>query len=352
MTPVAILTEEDYFADIIPAIRRLGAGSRVCLTTMDFHPRETIIAALVEALVNAAKRGAIVYFMVDAHTFMYDYDERATGPLLRTGGIEHTTSLEFLDKYASLQTLAAAGGYFSIVNKPATRMTVPIAGRSHIKTCVINDTVYIGGVNLGKAWQIDFMTRFADREIADWIFGFVANAVTAGSVRKALRDTDRELRLDTNSTILVDAGKRNQSAILAAALRVIDEAREHIFITCQFFPNSITAAHLARAHRRGVKVEVFYNHPGKQTRTLGVVQKAILLHEKMRLPAQLFLKQLPATHRRIHAKVLATDKAAIIGSHNYVNAGVRLGTAEIALLRHDPAFAREVIQKVRPYLEN
>jgi len=39
---------------------------------------------------------------------------------------------------------------------------------------------------------------------------------------------------------------------------------------------------------------------------------------------------------------MANEKAAIVGSHNFVELGVKYGTPEIALRREDPDFARAV----------
>jgi hypothetical protein len=56
---------------------------------------------------------------------------------------------------------------------------------------------------------------------------------------------------------------------------------------------------------------------------------------------------LPKTGPGLHAKLIATEKGAIIGSHNYVRTGVQLGTAEIALMRYDTVFARNAIAALR-----
>jgi hypothetical protein len=46
----------------------------------------------------------------------------------------------------------------------------------------------------------------------------------------------------------------------------------------------------------------------------------------------------------IHAKLIATERAAMIGSHNYVVQGVSLGTAEAAILRNDPQFSEQAVE--------
>ena len=60
--------------------------------------------------------------------------------------------------------------------------------------------------------------------------------------------------------------KRRSSSSTKPAIRV-----HHL----QFFPNSQTARHLARAHQRGVRVTVIYNHPS-QHRTHYPLQQAVV----------------------------------------------------------------------------
>jgi phosphatidylserine/phosphatidylglycerophosphate/cardiolipin synthase-like enzyme len=145
--------------------------------------------------------------------------------------------------------------------------------------------------------------------------------------------------------ILIDAGVPKQSTIYDHALALIDDAREHIFFTCQYFPGGKTARHLLAAHKRGVDVRIVYSHPLAH----GVKSPGHYLYnarERLRLPAEFFADQRTAKAPLLHAKVIATEKGAIVGSHNYVSQGVWLGTAEIALLNQDPAFAKAVIRKI------
>jgi hypothetical protein len=44
----------------------------------------------------------------------------------------------------------------------------------------------------------------------------------------------------------------------------------------------------------------------------------------------------------MHLKGLASEKQAMAGSHNYIERGIRGGTAELVLRRRDSVFARQV----------
>jgi phosphatidylserine/phosphatidylglycerophosphate/cardiolipin synthase-like enzyme len=352
MVPITPFYAPSYFTEMLDTIRQAQAGDRLGLTTMNFDPIEPTIAEVMQQLTAAAERGVLVYMLVDAHAFMVDYREGSTGPLLKDGTLDSPQAAkEFRVKFQSLKTLAAAGGHYSVINLPRSRVTLPVAGRSHIKTFIHNGTYYIGGCNIGRTAQIDCMVRVVDQSTADWLWNLLVSAADSGSMRTALRDTDRQLQIDTQTDLFVDAGKGSQSLILQEALQLIDAAEEYVYMTCQFFPNSITASHLAQAHKRGVRVAVYYNGTAKQTKFFGMIQQAVLLGERMRHPKELFLKELPAHAERLHAKVIATDKGAMIGSHNYVTLGVRLGTAEVALLRRDRQFSKELTELLLPHLE-
>lgn len=345
-----VFTDQEYLQEVTKKINALGKGDRVVLTTMDFNPVEQPVNKVVRALIEASSRGANVHLLVDAFAFMVGEHGEPNGSFLQHGGIEASRSKLFSDKYALLEELRHAGGKYVIVNKPSTRLAIPFIGRSHIKLAIINNHVYLGGRNLGNVWQIDCMVGFYDKPAADYLWGFILNIENKGNVREVLHSTDQIEKIDDKTSLLIDAGKPGQSLIFETALKFIDEAEDWLTITCQYFPSDITAAHLARAVKRGVQVRAYYNHPNKHRGIGRVAQNLILASGRLRLPSQLFAHQLPANHRRIHAKLLASEKGAIIGSHNYISAGVRFGTAEIALVRQNPGFGKQLVDLLVPYL--
>jgi phosphatidylserine/phosphatidylglycerophosphate/cardiolipin synthase-like enzyme len=160
-----------------------------------------------------------------------------------------------------------------------------------------------------------------------------------------MQQTDNSHVVNETMSLFVDSGVPGKSLILQQAHALIDSARESVTITCQYFPGNETGQRLLAAHRRGVKVAIFFSPPSAH----GVLRPAHWLHnfrERRRLPADFFAGQLPSHAAKLHAKIIATESAAMIGSHNYVQAGVSFGTAEIALLRRDPSFARALVAKI------
>jgi hypothetical protein len=80
------------------------------------------------------------------------------------------------------------------------------------------------------------------------------------------------------------------------------------------------------------------------------VHHAVIRAEKLHRPRELFAHQLPKDLKRLHAKLLASEHGAFVGSHNYVTHGVNFGTAEIAIRRYDPAFALGTLEVLKQHL--
>ncbi|HEX3568170.1 MAG TPA: phospholipase D-like domain-containing protein [Candidatus Saccharimonadales bacterium] len=340
-SPIALLDKREYFAELTAKVRATKRGERVAITSMTFDPEEEpAVQSLLSALYDAADRGVHVTLLVDAHSFMISGKDLPSGPLLRRTDVAHGNA-NFRSKLQALETLKKHGGSYAIINKPSKRLSNPFAGRSHIKIAVVNDDSYVGGCNLSTL-QVDAMVRLDEPKLADWLYNFTQQVRDTGSVRETLLDTDQTIPVDDFAQLIIDAGVPNQSTIYDEALRLIDEANEWIVFTCQFFPNGQTILHLAKALERGVHVYLFYNHPSKHSHIHKLAHHLVVLHERSRWPRELFKRQIAKQNDRIHAKIIATDQAAVIGSHNYVPAGVKFGTAEASVLSNDPAFAREV----------
>ena len=340
----------DYFADLARRIGRAKSGSTVTLATMSFIPTDDGIPAVVDALCEAAGRGVRVELAVDAYNFLLS-KHKIVGPLWFSGELPRSVPAFYREKLAALERLKASGGHYTVTNVPARPFMLPFGGRSHIKYSVVDDYVYVGGCNLNTSRDIDLMAGWQDEAAAAWLRAFATDVRKGRNVRKTLQGRDVTERLGSNTELLIDAGVPKQSVIYKKALELIDEAQESVFITCQFFPNSTTTRHLVAAHRRGVDITVLFNHPS-QHRLHYPLQQAVVWREQMRSPKVFFAHQLPRGERYLHAKLIATERGAIIGSHNYVTAGVNFGTAEIALLRHDPEFALAALRSLHQELSS
>lgn len=344
-----IYGKAEYYRDLIARIDKAGPGEHVAVATMNFEPLDAGVPALIDALCTAAGRGADVRFSIDAYNFLSSKNKLA-GPTVFTGKLPKHALPFYRQKLAALERLRACGGKYTITNMPTRAFTSPFASRSHIKYAVVNDYVYVGGCNISKTDVIDVMVGWRDATTAAWLLEFARDVDTAGSVRAALRGQDVTRAVDQQTELLIDAGVRDQSVIYQRALELIDQAEQSVYITCQFFPNSETTRHLVRAHQRGAEITIVFNHPIKHGAHYPL-QQAVVWRERTRTPKVFFAHQLSLRQHYLHAKLIATEKGAIIGSHNYVRAGINWGTAEIALLRRDPGFALAAIEAIKTQIK-
>ena len=347
MISITPLAAQEYFAEITEKISSAVKGDRVALTSMTFDPQESGMAALMGALRDAAEHGAQVTLLIDAHSFMFQTGGWPNGPSLWPIQLNQHTARYYQRKLRVIESLQKAGCTVQIINEPHG-LHNPYGGRSHIKLTVINNLSYLGGCNLSGDDTADMMLRLDDKSTTAYLYDQVAAIAKTKRTRDALQ-ADQSHSVDEQTTLYIDQGKPGQSLIYARALQLIDDAQEYIVMTCQYFPDRLTMQHLERAIKRGVKVELYFNHPlhTKQEQPLKPIHWLRLRHARLRYPTILFKHMLPRSCPYLHLKLIATEQGAILGSHNYVEVGVRFGTAEIALIRMNQGFSQELIKKVQ-----
>jgi len=337
----AVYDKPGYLTQLAADIAATKKGDRVLLLTMNFQPDDAYVAPVVTALEAAARRGVHADFSMDAHDFMLA-NHRRPGPLWYRRTLPAHVPKPFQPRLEALHRLYKAGAHVGVSNQPGMRFTSPFAGRSHIKLGLVNNRVYIGGCNLNGSDIIDAMVGWDDARSANWLYTLLRPLVATQSTRATLGAADHVWQVDDRTTLLVDAGVKDQSIIFDRALQAIDNATDWVVITCQFFPNSITAQALKRAQKRGVRVFPIFNHYRQHTMPNNLLQHSVTWRERRRMPANFFKYELPPHLPFMHAKLLATDKEFLNGSHNYIKAGVHFGTAEIALHRTDPGLSRQL----------
>lgn len=349
---IKVLTTTQYFDDVTKRLLAAKKNERIGATTMGFDPSEPRVAKFMEALTAAATNGARVLLAVDSISFMIDSRSGLpNGPIMTHRDPLKSKGKYYGQKAKSLIHFKKAGGQFKIINQPHGVLPNPIAGRSHIKTVVVGNDVYLGGCNLNGSDKMDLMLRMNDTSTADYLYSLVEGIIKTGRTQSAMHFRDQEMAIDKYTSLLVDSGARGQSTIMENALQVIDNADEWLLMTCQYFPNSTTARHLSAALARGVKIKLYFGRPG-QHKVMSLGHRLSIWQERSRNPKELFELQLTKDQPEIHAKLIATEKEAIIGSHNYVTAGVKLGTAEAAILRRDPKFAGQIAAVMEKQIES
>lgn len=337
-------TTREYFDELIVRLGAAKPGDRFLLMTMTFNPIEPTIAVLSRELIRAASRGVHVVFAVDAHSFMLN-PAHFPGPMWLRRTLPKRLPKFFQGKLGVLEAINRyPGSYAAIINAPINLFSLPIAGRSHIKAAIINDQLFLGGCNLENENNTDIMIGWKSAKTANVLRSILEQAIRGKHIGLALQHTDYTLPVEHGAELIIDAGKSNQSLIFDEAMDFIDSAEKWLVMTAQYFPNNLTGRHLVAAHRRGVDVRVIASHPRHQGLVGGVGQQINIFIERTRVPKVLFQDKLDRGDPWVHAKLLASDKGVMLGSHNYVRAGVILGTAEIAFKSPDPALARQALE--------
>lgn len=343
-----LLDRTEYFYHLIKRYKRAKAGDRIILSTMEFRPDLEQLSNLVDAMCIASQNGARVTFLVDAFSFMLK-DGSVLGPLFFSQRDPKVGYGHFKHTIRAVNKLREAGVETVVINKPTRPLKNPFSGRSHIKFAVINNDVFIGGCNLSHPELLDVMVQTTNKKLAAYMEDFSQLLIEHKNVRKALEKQDAVFKVDKYTTLLIDAGVKRQSIIYEHAFKLINSAQKQIFMTCQYFPNNHTPNELAKATERGVSVHLAYNHPHKHKVPLRSIQKQTVAYKRLRLPLSMFENQLDEDKNYLHAKILLSEKEVIVGSHNFVALGVRLGTAEIALHSTSPQFiaaSREWVQGI------
>lgn len=337
----------EYFEALITHARQASKGDSITIMSMNFDPLVELVGQLMDELCKAARRGITVRLIVDAMDFILDHKSKP-GPLFYGRPLTAASSGTFGERFAFLENLRAAGGHYWIINKPTRPLQNPVAGRSHIKLALINDQVYLGGCNIDTEKRIDLMVSWHDQKTAAWLYELTEEIAAAGNTRQALRGKDQTLDINDTTKIYIDSGIKKQSLIYTQALEFIDQANEQATITCQYFPGGPTAQHLVAAQKRGASITIYFSGPKTHEQPLG--HYLYNMRERLRVPANFFARQLPDEAEKLHSKLIVTEHGAMLGSHNFVDVGVKLGTAEIALQVLDPAFAKAAEAKLTKLL--
>lgn len=331
-----LYSTQEYFEHLIESVSKTVKGDRVVLTTMTFDPSDKLIDLLINELILAAKRGVSTSLIFDSYTFNSKGFSKII-PLVFSTRRNHSNSpiIKLLERFKS------AGGEYYILNKPSNPFSLIYSERMHAKITIINNRIYVGGCNLSETLRIDMMVGWNDESTANKLVE-LCNKITESNYRQtAFAGRDIIIELSKTSSLIFDVGIKGQSAIMAKAFEIIDSAEKSIFFACQYYPNSLTAKHLIEAAKRGVEVIIMFNHPSQHSFPNNLIHRLVMLKQNLLTPPGLKLMKLPKTEHYMHAKLIATEKSAIMGSHNYIVAGVNFGTSEIALFSNDPLFSHQ-----------
>lgn len=294
---------QDATAQIKKAKRRVAILSMVLV-----HDRAT--DELLDALCDAAERGVTVTVAADSFTYT-DFQGSYIPTTYRSKRVREAMSLQ--------KRLRAAGATFQWLGRLSM---IAFSGRTHIKWCVVDDTVYsFGGVNLDEKSikNTDYMFMVKNGALADRLIAEQERIVKADRSGHAYRSHRFG---DDDNMILLDGGFLGDSIIYRRACYWAARA-SHVTLVSQYCPTGKLSRILKNAD-----TDLYFNH----WTNAGLLNRLVI-----RL-GMFSSKHSTSYHRRsyLHAKFIIFtmpdgSKAAITGSHNFVHAGVFLGTREVAL---------------------
>jgi hypothetical protein len=341
LVPMSVMAGPDYYDALQESISHTQSGDRIALATMSFEPTDPVVGAVAEQLTAAADREVDVRMAVDAYALMVESTWPVPGPLFAKLPFGQERFRRRHDALADINERPTAE--VSIINAPRRLLSNPIANRSHIKFSVVNNQIFIPNGNLNLTDDSDMTLAFQHGPTADWLHDLGGQLVEIGNTRDTLGSDDKVRRIDDSTFALVDAGVPGQSVILDEALRIIDETQEGewLALATQYIPQDVVLNSLAKACMRDVDVRVPFNDPASQG-LLERLPEKLALRRAGTMPPQLARGRLPVGGHKMHVKAIANPREAMGGNHNYDPRGVRLGTAELSILRQEGRFALEV----------
>lgn len=270
---------------------------------------------LIAALCDAADRGVHVEVTSDVFTYLIMGGWKAT-PFRPDKRIKALRAM--------VKKFKRSGVHFDWIGQLGP---ILFAGRMHIKWSVIDDNVYcFGGVNLydeGLQYA-DYMFGSNDAKLGDRIAKEHTRIVRASHLGKVHRSYKFS---SLYGTVLVDGGKMGDSIIYKRACELAREAQEIIFVS-QYCPTGKLGKIMQSKGAR-----LYFSHW-----SLARGLNRFLIRASMTSTGY---QTLYSRHTFIHAKCIIYTmpdghKIALTGTHNFVRAGVALGTREIAIETPDP----------------
>lgn len=305
-TPQLILPKA-YVADATKRIQK--ASSRVYVMTLMFV-EDDATDELIQALCDAASRGVEVNVCGDAFTYT-DLQGSYIPTTYRNKRVRDANAVQ--------KKLKKSGADFHWLGQLST---LAFSGRTHIKWCVVDDTVYsFGGVNLDQASveYTDYMFVTENGPLASRICEEHKRIIAADAANHTYRSHQFG---DEDNMVLIDGGFVGDSIIYRRACYWAGQAKE-VLLVSQYCPTGKLSRLLKKTDAR-----LYFNH----WTTAGLLNRLVI-----RLGMSLS-RQATSYHRRsyLHAKFIIFTlhngkKVAITGSHNFVYGGVIIGTREVAL---------------------
>lgn len=301
------------------------ATKRIWLQSMNLDPGE-FVDETVAALIQKVKSGIEVRVTVDWISEQY-YQSRfdyLPNPNLKWQ-LEKRAFRQ--RRKVLLDQLSQAGAIVTYTNIPNYLMSwMPQVGRNHTKIYLVDDTVWIGGVNFmpSSFHTYDAMIESQQPKLVQ------ALELHFHEVNEKRPLTNYSVEISPQTKILFDNGQRNHSLIYDEAIASTLSATQEILFISQIVPSGRFLEALLTKAKQGIPV------------TFVTSSHADELYSSFfpRLLYQQFLSKIkPVANfklyhvdKKVHLKLLVVDKQELFfGSHNLSQLGVQFGTEELML---------------------
>ncbi len=313
----------EFLADFLAAASQ--AKRRIWLQTMNYDPSPET-AAIEKVLVEKAQKKLDIRMNIDwvserfyDHAFNYVPNRH----------VPNFTNRKKYDqlRQASLNRVREAGGQVTITNTPPyLKSFFPIAGRNHIKMYIVDDTVWMGGVNLVTDGfnNIDGMIKTTNQAF------LVAMTDQFSKVNQQRAADHYAVQLAENLELLIDNGQVGNSLIYNTAIQAIQNAKSEIQLYSQIMPTGKLMTNLLAKSR--AKVPVTFITSDRDDDVFNHFPEALFYQQfRAKIHHNAFFK-LIHLDQKLHLKLLLIDNQEFFfGSHNLSQVGVQLGTEEIML---------------------
>ena len=326
-----LLIAEDYVPDLASKINAAEQRVNMIATTFraDDERTENVIAELEHA---SSERGIPVSICADSFTYLEPKEFILRSPRRQPSRAVSAMKLE--------RRLKKSGIAFRWLGQKAN---VLMTGRTHSKWSVVDDIVYAcGGVNMDheSLTNIDYMFRFENKELADKLSAEQYRIARADKHGGSTRNS--KLKLDEQSTVLIDQGLPTNSIIYKHACSLAERAN-NIVLVSQYCPtgrlNRILKHKNAKLYFNNWRNASIINKLFIKFGTITSQQKTLYRHQ-----------------RYLHAKFIIFtmpdgEKVALTGSHNFMRGSGIMGTREIALETSNPDVIKQLEAFRKKYVE-
>lgn len=319
-----LLNANEFYEDFLSHIK--SAQQKILIQTMIMQPGP-LMDQVIDAICERARVGVSVRILIDNVTYQYDDGFLPLVPII---SFRYLKSGRRLRNKVTLmiERLQHSGAVVQLLNQNKfAEWLWPVWGRNHRKIYIVDWKVWIGGVNLHEVGfsSLDVMVRLSEKYVVSaW-----------GKVFWETR-LEGQTEVGNKSRILLDGGKSTKSCIYERVLFEVERSNGKVVFVSQFPPQGRLLKLFCKvSNQQDVEIYISAKEQYKS-----ILDKFLLKNFEGAVREFSNIKVRYAK-KKVHAKMLILDDLLVVGSHNLVETGILMHTAECALFSEDVALIRE-----------